>query len=238
MHAADLTELDTARSYGAGPRAAEVLLGAALASLPPSIADAFTISTKVSPNQGVEPIPERGFAHAAVLNQGDVSRAALGRQEVLVLYLHSPDAETDLDETLAAMNELHQQGMFHDFGISNFPAWQVMQIYMKCQARAYPLPTVYQGVYNPISRQVEAEIIPCVRMLGMRFNCYSPWAAGLLQQPWADGSTTELRGAERGRFYGSANFSVGMDGNGGTAARCDVKNARFLSLPQTTVCLA
>lgn len=54
-------------------------------------------------------------------------------------------------------------------------------------------------------------------MLGMRFNAYSPWAAGLLQQPWADGSDSELRGHERGRYYGSDNSSVGMDGNSKTA---------------------
>ena len=58
------------------------------------------------------------------------------------------------------------------------------------------------------------EILPCCKLLGMRFNCYSPFAAGMLQQPWADGSTSELRGPERGRYYGGNNPTVGLDGSG------------------------
>lgn len=49
---------------------------------------------------------------------------------------------------------------------------QVMQIWMKCKERGYCLPKVYQGVYNPIARQVETEILPCCRMLNMRFVAY------------------------------------------------------------------
>ena len=75
-----------------------------------------------------------------------------------------------------------------------------MQVYHLCRERGYDFrPAVYQGCYNPLARQCEVEIMPCCRMLGMRFNCYSPFAAGMLQQPFADGSTTELRGPERGR---------------------------------------
>ena len=49
------------------------------------------------------------------------------------------------------------------------------------------LPSVYQGMYNPLMRQVEQEILPACEMLGVRFVAYSPLAAGLLQDPWATG---------------------------------------------------
>jgi aflatoxin B1 aldehyde reductase len=42
------------------------------------------------------------------------------------------------------------------------------------------LPTVYQGHYNPLFRQLEAELIPALRMFGLRLHCYSPLQAGLL----------------------------------------------------------
>ncbi len=164
MIGAELTEYDTARSYGK-----EHILGAAVAKLPAELSAQLTISTKTSPNNPDGGGPG-GFSRAAVLRQGDLSREQLQREQVLVCYLHNPDVETDLDETLGAMDELYRQGFFKEFGISNFPAWQVMQIWMKCKARGFCLPSVYQGVYNPIARQVEAEILPCCRMLGMRFN--------------------------------------------------------------------
>jgi aflatoxin B1 aldehyde reductase len=162
---AELTEYDTARSYGK-----EHILGAAVAKLPADLSAQLAISTKTSPNNPDDGGGLGGFSRAAVLRQGDMSREQLQREQVLVCYLHNPDVETDLDETLGAMDELYRQGFFKEFGISNFPAWQVMQIWMKCKERGFCLPSVYQGVYNPIARQVEAEILPCCRMLGMRFN--------------------------------------------------------------------
>ena len=154
------------------------------------------VSTKSDP-------ANQGFRRAALAEQADTSRAELRRDSVYILYLHNPDLMTDLDDALEGINDLYQQGFFEEFGLSNFPAWQIMQIYMKCKEKGFPLPQVYQGAYNALTRQVESEILPCCRMLGMRFNAYSPFAAGLLQQPWADGSLSELRGEERGRYYGS-----------------------------------
>ena len=154
------------------------------------------VSTKSDP-------ANQGFRRAALSEQADTSRAELRRDSVYILYLHNPDLTTDLDDALEGINDLYQQGFFEEFGLSNFPAWQIMQIFMKCKEKGFPLPKVYQGAYNALTRQVESEILPCCRMLGMRFNAYSPFAAGLLQQPWADGSLSELRGEERGRYYGS-----------------------------------
>ena len=182
MHGAGLTELDTARSYNHGitGRESEVLLGAALATLPPDMAAQFTISTKLSPGQGIDPEPERGFRHGAVLAQGDASRSSLGRDSVLVLYLHSPDLETDLDETLSAVNELHKQGFFQDFGISNFPAWQVMQVYMRCKALGYCLPAVCASPL--LHTSVPAPILLLLLHLHMVYPtqtkaCTTLWAA-------------------------------------------------------------
>ena len=41
-------------------------------------------------------------------------------------------------------------------------------------------PTVYQGMYNVITRDLERELVPVVRQLGMRLYVYNPLAGGLL----------------------------------------------------------
>jgi aflatoxin B1 aldehyde reductase len=213
---ADCLEYDTARSYGREPN-----IGAALASLPLALASQLQVSTKVSPlktfvaNDGTA--QTGGFSREGILAQAATSRAELRRDSVKILYLHSPCTETDIDECLGAINELWLAGFFAEFGVSNFEAWQVMQIYYKCKERGYALPTVYQGVYNPLRRNVEEHILPCCRMLGMRFNAFSPFSAGILQQPWPDdGSTIKLRGPERGRYYGSKLGAAGSNTWSGT----------------------
>lgn len=49
-----------------------------------------------------------------------------------------------------------------------------------CDKLGVVKPTVYQGMYNGITRQVEMELFPCLRRLGIRFLCYNPLAGGLL----------------------------------------------------------
>src|SRR4051812_10679046 len=44
------------------------------------------------------------------------------------------------------------EGKFKRFGLSNYAAWQVVEIYYLCKANGYVLPTVYQGMYNLITR--------------------------------------------------------------------------------------
>ena len=49
-----------------------------------------------------------------------------------------------------------------------------------CKQNGFLLPTVYQGMYSAVTRQVETELIPCLRYYGMRFYAYSPLGGGIL----------------------------------------------------------
>ena len=62
--------------------------------------------------------------------------------QVDVYYLHSPDPTAPLEEALRALNDLHQQGMFKRLGLSNFPAWQVVQAFYQCRERGWICPSV------------------------------------------------------------------------------------------------
>ncbi|KAF9212208.1 hypothetical protein BGZ59_007074, partial [Podila verticillata] len=158
-------ELDTARIYCNGDT--EKVLG----SLP--IQD-FKIGTKVWPS-----IPR---AHGAE-NLGRIFReslVALKASKVDILYLHSPDATTPFEETVKAIDDLHKEGLFDRFGLSNFAAWQVTLIHQLCKQNGYVLPTVYQGKYNAITRDVVRELLPCLRTLKIDFYAYNPIAGGLL----------------------------------------------------------
>ncbi|XP_029212590.1 aflatoxin B1 aldehyde reductase member 4-like isoform X5 [Acropora millepora] len=126
------------------------------------------------------PFAERGFKDHAVLDQMNGSLKRLKKDCVDLFYLHSPDRSVPIEETLDDVNLLYKEGKFKQFGLSNYSAWEVAEIYYLCKMNGYPLPTVYQGKYNAVTRSAEGELFPCLRRLGISFYAYSPLAGGVL----------------------------------------------------------
>lgn len=56
----------------------------------------------------------------------------------------------------------------------------MVDIWHRCKRRGMVLPTVYQGAYNVITRDMEREIVPVARHFGLRLYMYNPLAGGLL----------------------------------------------------------
>ena len=104
----------------------------------------------------------------------------VNRDKVDLLYFHFPDGKTPIDEALETVAELYEQGKVKELGLSNYPAWQVVDIWHKCEKYGCPKPTVYQGMYNALCRNVEPELFPAIRALGMRFYAFNPLAGGML----------------------------------------------------------
>ena len=162
-------ELDTAYQYNDGKT--ETLLG----ELGPRIGSlGLVIATKANPWDG------DGLKPAEIHKQVATSLERLQRDSVDLLYLHAPDLDTPIAESLAAVAELDEAGCFERFGLSNFAAWQVAEVVELCRARGWRAPTVYQGLYNALNRDVERELFPCLRNYGISFYAYNPLAGGLL----------------------------------------------------------
>ena len=100
--------------------------------------------------------------------------------QVDVYYIHCPDSSLDLADMLDGINDAYKAGYFKRFGLSNFTADDVERVHGICKQKGFPLPTVYQGNYNPVARKVETELIPTLRRLGIAFYAYSPIAGGFL----------------------------------------------------------
>ncbi len=149
----------------------EILLGRLL---PGNTGLKFDIATKVNPwnDQGLKP--------EQVVLQFNESLKRLRVDSVDLLYLHSPDLDTPVADTLEACWKFYQQGKFRRFGLSNFSSWQVAEVAEICRSRGWMVPTVYQGMYNALTRDVERELFPCLRNYGISFYVYNPLAGGLL----------------------------------------------------------
>ena len=113
----------------------------------------------------------------------ETSLKALKTDKIDMFYLHAPDRSTPYAITLEAVNQLHKEGKFKRFGISNYAAWEVAQICELCKQNGWLQPAVYQGVYNAFHRAVEPELFPCMRKYGIALYAFNPVAGGFIQQP-------------------------------------------------------
>ncbi|KAJ7485801.1 NADP-dependent oxidoreductase domain-containing protein [Mycena latifolia] len=108
------------------------------------------------------------------------SLEALKTDKLSILYLHAPDRSTPFEDTLREVNNIYAEAVFERFGLSNFMSWEVAQICEICKRNGWVMPTVYEGLYNILQRQIEAELIPCLRAYGISLYVYNPLAGGFL----------------------------------------------------------
>lgn len=163
------SEIDTAYIYNGGDT--DGILGQVL---PNYEGKKISIATKIHPRVTGK------LDGSAVRLQFNESIARLGLDKIDILYFHFPDKITPIENALEEINLLYLENKIKEFGLSNFPAWMVVEIWHICKENGWILPTLYQGRYNGLSRNVESELIPTLRHLGMRFYAYNPLAGGML----------------------------------------------------------
>jgi len=185
-------EVDTARIYSGG--GSEVIIGEAIGSLE-GLKPSINIATKVSP---AEP---GGLSAQGIRAQVEASFKCMNINNVSVLYLHQPDTENGLVESLECVHQLVQEGKVGALGLSNYHAVEVERCISICKERGWTAPSVVQGLYNPLNRMVEEELLPLLRRNGVSFVSYNSMAAGLLTGKHKQGGEVAA-----GRFKDNPNY--------------------------------
>jgi 1-deoxyxylulose-5-phosphate synthase len=175
---AGLNFFDTANVYNKGR--AETTLGATLAGR----RDKVILATKVRSKMGDGPA-ESGLSAPAIYKAIEASLKRLGTDYVDVYYLHQPDYETPIEETLVAMEDLVKAGKVRYPAVSNYAAWQIAE--MHCISKEHPLrpPYISQPMYNLLARAIEEEYVPFTKRFGVSIVSYNPLAGGLLTGKYA-----------------------------------------------------
>jgi len=137
-------------------------------------------------------VNERGSSRLHVLQGVEASLRRLKTDYLDVLYLHHWDEHTPIEQTLAAMNHLVEQGKVLYCGVSNFSAWQTMKAIACARANGFAPIVAAQPMYNLVKRIAEVEILPLAEEENLAVCPYSPLAAGLL--------TGKYHRGERGRI--------------------------------------
>ncbi len=176
------TLLDTAEMYG--PHTNEQLLGKALAGR----RDAVTLATKFGIRWApTEDNPTRRLIDGSPENvrrsiEGSLQR--LGTDHVDLYYQHRIDPGTPIEETVGALAELVTEGKVRHIGLSEASPETIRRAHA-----VHPIAAV-QTEYSLWSRDVEAEILPTLRELGIGLVAYSPLGRGFLSGRFS--STEEL----------------------------------------------
>jgi aflatoxin B1 aldehyde reductase len=197
--------LDTAQGYGGG--SGEQMLGDL------GVRERFTIATRYDP-QGANHAQERDKLKAAFR----LSLTRLKTDRVQILYLTTRDHSVPLESTLRGIQDLHDEGLFDEFGLSNFSVADIEDVLAITTREGWIRPTVYEGLYNALARIVETELFPALAAQGMRFKAYNPLAGGAFapnfgtEESVAAGSRFDLAGPQarmyRDRYWSDAYISA------------------------------
>jgi aryl-alcohol dehydrogenase-like predicted oxidoreductase len=167
---AGVTLLDTADMYG--PFTNEELVAKAIRDRRDQVvlATKFGIvrDPKTPASRGINGRPE--YVRAAC--EGSLKR--LGVETIDLYYQHRVDPATPIEETVGAMAELVRQGKVRYLGLSEAGPQTLRRA-----AAVHPI-TAVQSEYSLWSRDVEDEILPTCRELGIGFVAYSPLGRGFL----------------------------------------------------------
>ena len=175
-----ITFYDTANVYSQGR--SESILGKALSGRRHQI----VLATKLCGRMGAEP-DEAGLSRPAIRRAIDASLRRLGTDYIDLYYLHHPDWNIPIEETLAAMDDLVREGKIRFPAVSNYAAWQVVQMLWLGADRGYTPPSVSQPMYNLLARGIEQEYLACCREFRVGIVAYNPLAGGLLTGKHARG---------------------------------------------------
>jgi aryl-alcohol dehydrogenase-like predicted oxidoreductase len=192
------TFLDTAELYG--PYTNEELVGRALKDRRDEVvlATKFGIRADPTPEQPNRRVLDGSPANVRRSIEGSLKR--LGTDHVDLYYQHRIDPDTPIEETVGALAELVQEGKVRHIGLSEASADTIRRAHA-----THPI-TAVQSEYSLWSRDIEAEVIPALRELGIGLVAYSPIGRGFLAGRFTDPSELDEGDFRRNnpRFMGGA----------------------------------
>ncbi len=172
--------VDTADVYNDGQ--AERILGRLLRGR----RDEIVLATKSFYPAGPGP-NSRGNSRYHLARSVEAALTRLATDRIDLYYLHGFDADTDLGESLRALDDLVRQGKILHPACSNFAAWQVAHALGLSAVEGLARLAAIQPMYNLLRRQAEVEILPMAGALRLAVVPYGPTAGGLLTGKYAVG---------------------------------------------------
>jgi aryl-alcohol dehydrogenase-like predicted oxidoreductase len=188
---AGINFVDTADVYSQGE--SEEIVGKALQGR----RDDVVLATKFQGNMGDER-NHRGASRRWIVAEVENSLRRLGTDHIDLYQLHRPNPDTNIEETLGALDDLVRAGKILYVGHSAFQASQIVEAQWAARDRHLVRPVSEQLSYSLLVRTPEVDVLPTAKRHHMSVICYSPLAAGWLSGKWRKSAEAPTPSAGRG----------------------------------------
>lgn len=192
-HALDLgiNFIDTANMYegykryvGSPGGVAEEILGKVLKGKWDQVVLATKVGMKIG--QGDD---DQGLSRTHILREADRSLARLQCETIDLYYMHKPDPNVPMEESVRAFNDLIHAGKVRHWGISNFNAEQITSLLKLCDENGYPRPVALQPAYSLLKTDIEAEVLPLCQKESIAVFPYQVLQGGMLTGKYRRGES-------------------------------------------------
>ncbi len=193
-----VTHFDLANNYGPPPGSAEENFGRILHTDFHDHRDELIISTKAGYNMWDGPYGDWG-SKKYLVSSLDQSLKRMKLDYVDIFYHHRPDPETPLEETMAALSLIVQQGKALYIGISNYKVPEAKKAFALLKEMGTPA-IIHQPKYSMFERWVEGGLLDLLEEEGVGCIPFSPLAQGLLTDKYLHGIPPDSRALKVGDF--------------------------------------
>jgi aryl-alcohol dehydrogenase-like predicted oxidoreductase len=170
---AEVNLFDTANVYSQGK--AEEILGKAIEGLQNRV----LISTKATFPMGND-TNSFGSSRYNLVKSCEDSLKRLGVDHIDIYHMHGFDANTPIEETLSALNDLVTSGKVRYIACSNFSGWHLMKSLSISERYGWSRYIAHQAYYTLLDREFEWELMPLGVNQRVSTIVWSPLSAGLL----------------------------------------------------------
>lgn len=186
---AGITLFDVADVYGKTPGLSEEMLGRALTGRRDDVVVATKFGMDMHGANGKDfgARGSRRYIRTAV----EASLRRLGTDWIDLYQYHTPDAQTPIEETLSALDDLVREGKVRYIGHSNRSGWQIAEAEFTARMGGYTPFISSQNHYNLLDRRAELEVTEAAEAYGLGVLPYFPLANGLLTGKYSRGTAPE-----------------------------------------------
>lgn len=169
--------IDTANFYTASH--SEKIIGDHIGRHPDR-RDRTVIATKFSGNLYPGDPNGGGSGRKSVIKACENSLRRLQTDYIDLYWLHLWDKNTPIEETMAALEDLVRAGKVRYLGVSDTPAWKIVEANMIARFRGWSAFVGLQIEYSLLERTVEQELVPMAGEFGLGITPWSPLKSGVL----------------------------------------------------------
>jgi aryl-alcohol dehydrogenase-like predicted oxidoreductase len=173
--------------------------------------DRLVIATKFSGNLYPGDPNGGGSGRKSLISACENSLRRLQTDYIDLYWLHMWDTNTPIEETMAALDDLVRAGKVRYIGVSDTPAWKIVEANLIARFRGWSTFIGLQIEYSLLERTVEQELVPMASEFGLGITPWSPLKSGVLSGKYTrrnDGQHNADRGALVDSFLNEKTYAV------------------------------